>query len=253
MTVHDMIPEIYNIYKQQIECKSILIKKAAHIITVSECTKHDLMRISGVPEDRITVIYHGFEHREIPTQKSIINHPYILYVGARYQYKNFDYFISQVLPFLYKHTDFHIVCTGTKFSTEETEMLKQHGLSDRITHKFCTNEELDQLYAHAFAFVYPSKYEGFGLPILEAFHANCPVILNNKSCFPEVAQDAALYFDSDSESDTLLSQLEKLYDMPENEKLDLLSRGKKRLSFFSWKKASEQLAEVYRKVHASRS
>lgn len=248
ITIHDMIPEIYNFEEKQITGKKELAEKASHIITVSECTKRDLMRILKIPKEKITVIYHGFESREISRKPSPIDSPYILYVGARWCYKGFYYFISQVASFLEKHPEFYIICTGGAFTEDEIQTLKHYNIFERTKHKFCTTDELNQLYSHAFAFVFPSEYEGFGMPILEAFHAGCPVLLNDKSCFQEVAQDAALYFDSDSSSNTLLSQLHRLYDMPERERQDLLLRAKERLSFFSWEKSAAKLAEVYRKV-----
>lgn len=249
ITIHDMIPEIYGFEERQIEGKKILVDNAAHIITVSECSKADIIRFLGIPSDKVSVVYHGFEYKQINRMaSSLINNPYILYVGARWHYKRFDYFLHQSAEFLKEHRDFMIVCTGDDFTNPEIELMKSLGIYERVIHKFCTDEELTTLYMHAFAFVYPSDYEGFGMPILEAFHAGCPVLLNRKSCFPEIAADGALYFNTDSESDTLLHQLCRLYNMKEEEKQALLRASKKRLAFFSWKKSSMQLADVYRQV-----
>ena len=248
ITIHDMIPEIYHFEEKQIIGKKVLAEKASHIITVSECTKKDLMRILKIPEEKITVIYHGFESREITQKTSPIGSPYILYVGARWCYKGFAYFISQVSRFLDEHPEFYIACTGGEFTEDEILMLKRYKIYERTIHRFCTTDELNQLYSHAFAFVFPSEYEGFGMPILEAFHAGCPVLLNNKSCFSEIAEDAALYFDSDSDENTLLFQLNRLYNMSHTEKQSLYYKEKERISFFSWEKSAAKLAEVYRKV-----
>lgn len=95
------------------------------------------------------------------------------------------------------------------------------------------------------AFVYPSKYEGFGIPILEAFACGCPVILNDASCFPEIAEDAALYFRTDEEC-SFIECYNKLKDR--EFKSDLVQKGYSRLKFFSWEKAAKELEFVYKRV-----
>ena len=253
ITIHDMIPEICGSkYKDQIVGKLQQINKCSHIIAVSECTKKDIVRLLGVNPDKITVVYHGYDKTPIDfTQKPIFNSPYILYVGARNaSYKNFRYFVCQCKEFLVKHRDFIVVCTGHFFTENEQRMFQELGIKDRFKHIFCSTNELNNLYSNAFAFVYPSEYEGFGMPILEAFHAKCPVILNNKSCFPEIATNAALYFDSECKINTLCNQLETLYHCSSEERRRLIDRGMDRLSFFSWEKASMELADVYRRVLA---
>ena len=100
-------------------------------------------------------------------------------------------------------------------------------------------------------FIYPSYYEGFGIPVLEAFQAGCPLVLANASCFPEVAQDAGLYFNPKSPVELRSAVREIL----ENKEVGdtLIAKGRKRLSDFSWQKSAIQTSEIYRKVLNERS
>ena len=106
-------------------------------------------------------------------------------------------------------------------------------------------QELQNLYAHALCFIYPSVYEGFGIPILEAYSANCPVLLNYASCFPEIAQDAALYFHLDDNSSDLDVIMESFLQMSEYEREVLLNKQRQRLEYFSWQKSARELANIY--------
>ena len=109
-----------------------------------------------------------------------------------------------------------------------------------------TDEELSMAYGNAQAFIFPSKYEGFGIPILEAFKCKCPVILANASCFPEIAEDAAIYFGQD-DSDELADKMIELLDNPAlREKL--IRKGVARVQSFSWEKAAEETLEFYKYV-----
>ena len=107
--------------------------------------------------------------------------------------------------------------------------------------------ELKNLYANAIAFIFPSLYEGFGIPILEAFAYGCPVLLNNTSCFPEIAGDAALFFDSKPGKSDLCEKLDFIYNN-NSFRDELIGRGYQRLDGFSWKESSQKLADVYTSV-----
>jgi glycosyltransferase involved in cell wall biosynthesis len=250
MTIHDMAPEIFNFSKEQIRGKIKQATRASRIIAVSENTKKDIIRYLNVPEEKIEVIYHGYVPSEVDNHtKSIIEGPYILYVGDRsIAYKNFSYFTRQIAIFLGSHKEFKMVCTGKEFSKEELLMFNNLGIEKKIIHLFCNTSELNNLYVHAFSFVYPSIYEGFGIPILEAFNANCLVILNKKSCFPEIAKDGALYFDSDNEDKKLSTVLEDVFSMSNSDRQNLIIKGKNRLKKFSWVKSAEKLSNIYRDI-----
>ncbi|MCF0183385.1 MAG: glycosyltransferase family 4 protein [Bacteroidaceae bacterium] len=252
LTVHDMIVELFRDKyvrsdNQQIVDKAALIPLASHIVAVSECTKRDLMDLFHVPEERITVIYHGSD--EQPTTfglQSPIDAPYLLYVGQRYENKQFDRFVEGSADFLRAHPEVKVVCTSVGFNKEELALLDRLHLKDRFVHRFVADDsELMSLYHHALAFVYPSLYEGFGIPILEAYQAACPVMLNHASCFPEIAGDAAIYFHLDGEHSDLTESLTQMYAMTADERKTLIDKQRERLSRFSWQRSAEQLAEVY--------
>ena len=101
------------------------------------------------------------------------------------------------------------------------------------------------LYHDAVAFIYPSSYEGFGIPILEAYKANCPVMLNRASCFPEIAGDAAIYFNIDDMKSDLAEQLETLYGLNNDERNALLAKQHQRLQRYSWEQAAKALVNIY--------
>lgn len=250
ITVHDMIPEIFSIDKHQVEQKLAIIPKATHIIAVSERTKQDLVRIMHVPEEKVSVIYHGSDEEPYtPSTTAPIAEEYILFVGTRYEYKNFKAFCKSCVGILKRHPQLKIVCTGVPFSPEEIQFFESLGIKDRMVHKFVqTSQELLDLYHYAFTFVYPSKYEGFGIPILEAYKADCPVMLNRASCFPEIAGDAAVFFDLNSEKSDFEEQFETLYRLTGDEMGELIQRQRERMKLYSWSKSAAQLADVYKEV-----
>jgi glycosyltransferase involved in cell wall biosynthesis len=142
-----------------------------------------------------------------------------------------------------------IVCTGTPFTEDELALFSALDIERQMLQMFVSSSELYNLYHHARAFVFPSAYEGFGIPILEAFACHCPVLLNRASCFPEIAGDAASYFDIRSEKgDYCLAKALQgiLYDDGERDKKIL--QGAKRLQDFSWEKSAMQLARIYRSL-----
>ena len=248
-TVHDMITEKFKTGDiLQTNNKKTLVDSASHIIAVSNNTKQDLMDIFNVPESKITVIYHGASEI-MPSKDFVVGvDKYILFVGQRGGYKNFIPMVKSLLPVLERHQDIKIICTGADFSLQERSLFKENGLQDRVIHKSPSDAELRALYANALCFVFPSLYEGFGIPILEAWKCGCPVILNKKSCFPEIAKDAAVFFTLDNNYSDLDRVMESFLTMPENEKDLLLQRQNKRLQDFSWKKSAEMLLDVYRGV-----
>lgn len=250
ITVHDMIPEIFSIDKSQAQQKLAVIPKASHLIAVSEQTKKDLVRIMNVPEEKVSVVYHGADEEPyIPSPNAPLAEEYILYVGSRYVYKNFTAFCKSCVGILKRHPQLKIVCTGVPFSPEEIQFFESLGIKERMVHKFVqTSQELLDLYHYAFTFVYPSLYEGFGIPILEAYKADCPVMLNRASCFPEIAGDAAVFFDLNSEKSDFEEQFETLYRLTGDERGELIQRQRERMKLYSWSKSAAQLADVYKEV-----
>ena len=167
------------------------------IITVSENTKKDMIEYWNIPPEKITVIYHGIQNINIEQihNLKIINSPYILYVGARSKFKNFENAVKAYSIVNQKYPEIKFVCTGSDFTKSEIDLFESLNISKHIIHKSVNDIELFSLYHHAICYIYPSLYEGFGMPLLEAMACECPVICSNTSCFPEIAGNAALYLD----------------------------------------------------------
>jgi len=252
LTIHDMIPELYPQYfgkdDFQIVKKKKLAPLASAIIAVSENTKKDIIRILGISEEKVHVVYHGSSF-PIAHEKRIYDFPYILFVGERGYYKNFIPFAEYLHPILQHHKDIHVVCTGRPFEQKEKDMLHEYGVEDRFYHRWIMSDnEMYSLYHNAICFVYPSEYEGFGIPILEAYQAECPVLLNNASCFPEIAGDAAIYFNLDKDGSDLANKVELLLSLSLEERQSLIDKQKDRLKRYSWENSAKQMAAIYQSI-----
>lgn len=256
MTIHDMIyeklPEFYKSNDKTAYNKRIIAEKASHIITISEYTKKDIMDLYDIPEEKISVVYHGSSLKsDIKSVnysedfKEIIRKKYILFTGTRFGYKNFNFFVRAISNLLKNDDDLYLVCTGSSFTSEEKDLFFELQINNKILHYFANDSDLYTLYNKAQFFVFPSYYEGFGIPILEAFEAECPVILANASCFPEIAGDAALYFNPKSKSELEYCCKELLNNT--TLRAELIKKGNERKQFFSWKKASNEIREIYKK------
>lgn len=253
LTVHDLITELYpDLYRaddMQNIGKRALIPLASRIIVPSECTKRDLIRLYHVSDDKVTVVHWGADPLPYVPQPSTEQGRYLLFVGLRTGYKNFRYFVRYVTPVLRRHPELHVVCTSQAFSAADLALFDRYGVRDRFVHRFVRGtQELLDLYHGAVAFVFPSEYEGFGLPILEAYKAGCPLMLTRASCFPEIAGDAAVYFDMNDDGSDFAEQFEALYALNADGRQALLARQRERLTHYNWQRCAEQYAEVYRKV-----
>ena len=248
LTIHDMTFERYpqNVlfYDRTIQHKRQLIAEADHIIAVSENTKRDIVDILSTDPSKISVVHHGY--KPITTVAPKLFDHYILYVGERKGYKNFQPWLSAIAPVLQLDPKLRIVCTGSPFTKQEMELFTQLGIDKRLIHISANDAQMASLYRNALCFVFPSHYEGFGLPILEAFHNNCPVCLSNASCFPEVAGDAAIYFNPGDAQ----SMLDTMKEILESQALrdELQKKGTLRSKEYSLERMVEQTCNVYRKL-----
>ncbi len=251
MTVYDLIHEMVQ-DRDPVMAKGVTDRKRTMsivdgIICISENTKRDLLKyypkLKKVP---IKVIYLGASLVESSLPR-IIDENYILFVGNRKDYKNFANFAMAVAPILKKDNKLFVFCAGGgAFDMDEIKLLKQQGVYKQFIQKSVSEEELASLYKNAECFVFPSLYEGFGIPILEAFGYGCPIAIHNGSCFPEIASDAAEYFDGNS-VDEIRHSIEKiLYN--EGFAKNLVEKGKKRFELFSWEKTAEETSEFYRSI-----
>jgi glycosyltransferase involved in cell wall biosynthesis len=251
ITVHDMIYELFPDYfyndAMTVKHKKNMIFNADKVIAISENTKRDILKLyPEIDSEKIAVIYHGLSYDRLDdTEKK---EKYILYTGQRAGYKNFDTFINAVAPLLVQY-DLQLICTGNTFNKKELQLLKELQITDRVISRFVTDDSLPGVYTKAIAFIFPSVYEGFGFPILEAFAAGCPVVLSNASCFPEIAGDAALYFDPYSIAD-MRSIIERVILSPSIQS-ELINKGKEQVKKYSWKKCAENTAKIYRELGGS--
>lgn len=255
LTIHDMIPELYPQYFMpddiQIAMKRKLAPLANAIIAVSESTKKDILRFFDVPEEKIHVIRHGTNVMKPIVPVSLFSFEYILYVGDRFGYKRFKEWLPHLKPFLSSHPNIKVLCTGRPFNNEELQLMNSLDIADHFIQYFvCDDQDFYSIYHHAIAFVYTSEYEGFGIPILEAYQADCPVLLNNASCFPEVAGDAAMYFKLNERDSNFAEQMGRIYSFSTEERNNLLQRQRDRLKLYSWEKAANQLVNLYKEVIA---
>lgn len=252
LTIHDMIPEL--MYKgnddPQIAAKRLLAPLASKIVAVSNNTKNDIIKVLKVPEEKVDVVYHGAPQIVDYPKEKIFSFDYLLFVGGRNQpYKNFQPMIKSLAPVLAERKNLYLVCTGKQFSKAEIQLFESLNIKNKVIHRFCSSErDLMNLYHNAICFIFPSLYEGFGIPILEAFNVGCPVLLNRKSCFPEIAGDAAIYFILDNKDDNLRVTLENFFDFSDAQKSSLREKGLQRVKKFNWKKSAEDLADVYKSV-----
>ncbi|WP_201619075.1 glycosyltransferase family 4 protein [Psychrobacter maritimus] len=253
--IHELFPDDFSAKDNTAYLKSITIKQADHIICISESTKNDLLRIYDIPESNISVTYLGYH--SLPDVKSTYidnqtftnsEKPFLLFVGHRGGYKNFLRFLKAFSISKKLVKDFDIIAFGGgKFSIDEKRYISELGLEEKQVKNIQGGDDiLSVLYSKAMLFVYPSLYEGFGLPPLEAMDHSCPVVCSNTSSIPEVVGKAALMF-SPSDVDDMSHTMEKvLYNSSIRD--DLILAGLERTNSFSWQKCAADTLAVYRSI-----
>lgn len=256
ITIHDMVHEIfeddfkddtYNTAKY----KKLLAYKSDKIIAVSNNTKNDILKFyPDISEDKIEVIHHGNSFEKF-NQNSTFNlnlpEKYILFVGNRNLYKNFNLFLTSIAPLLEQDSELKLFIIGSAGISEEEKILfKQLHVESSIIYHRAKDYELPYIYNKALCFVFPSLYEGFGFPILEAFQCGCPVVASKSSSLPEVGQDCCEYFDPKSQE----SICEKVALVVKDNDLRkiMINRGLKRAKDFDWEKTALKTYNVYKSV-----
>jgi glycosyltransferase involved in cell wall biosynthesis len=265
-TIHDMMHELFPIHRlypqyrgkmdHTPEYRRKTLARSDAVICVSESTKQDLLRLTDVDPAKVSVVHHGFDHisgsqKLLPSEAKLLQElgprPFLLYVGTRHGWKNFEGFIRAFVS-SGLHEDMSVIAFGgTAFTPQELEAHARIGLDARhIRQVGGTDSLLCALFRVARAFVYPSLYEGFGFPPLEAMAHGCPVISSNTSSMPEVIGDAAEFFDPD-DIDDIASSIRSVVDS-EKRQAELVAKGYSRLGNFSWKKCANETQAVYRNV-----
>ncbi len=254
ITIHDMIHELFadSIDPQgcTIKAKKQAIDAAYQLICVSENTKRDLLRFYPEVEGKITVIYEASELSELQAYGSekIPNQPYFLYVGSRAKaYKNFDTLLLAFAKVVTVNPDILLCVVGAPFNAAEQQQIAELHLIERIQHyRHASDTHLAKLYRCSVTFIYPSLYEGFGIPPLEAMACGTVVVAANSSSIPEVVGNAGILFDPKSVGD-LADILLELLDAP-SKREQLIAKGFDRHQQFSWDKTAAQTFEVYRSL-----
>jgi glycosyltransferase involved in cell wall biosynthesis len=249
LTIHDFTheryPDMMPDASKVIRRKEKLARAATRIIAISENTRRDIIDHYGIDAAKIDVIHHGYSQLStVAARVEGIEHPYILFVGDRRRYKNFNTLAEAFAKLARTNSALRLVCTGSELAPAEEKLLNVLGVRNKVITVQATNAQLLWLYRNAECFVYPSLYEGFGLPILEAFGAGCPVAVSSTSCFPEVARDGAAYFNPE-DPDDIASTVERVINDTDATRT-LTRRASAILRDYSWTKTARATAATYR-------
>ncbi len=219
--------------------------RADGVICISEATKRDVIEILKIPEDRLRVIYLGSSLAADGNAPPVVDAPYVLYVGERQGYKNFDCLARACARSEFVRRNLRLVCFGGgPFTKAERERAHSLGIGGIVRHVSGDDAVLANLYRHAAVHVCPSLHEGFGLPTLEAMQLGCPVLVADTSSLPEVAGPAGSYFDP-TDSDDLSDKLEKvLHDQELRSRM--VAIGLSRARMFSWDRCARETLDFYR-------
>jgi len=257
ITVYDMIHELFShefpAHDNTPEVKRRAIERADHVICISENTKQDLMRLHGTPASKISVVHLGFDHFGKESEETLIStygeKPFLLYVGQRGGYKNFSGFLKSVASSQRLLADFAIIAFGGGgFSAAESALIASLGFVENQVRQVSGDDALlGNYYRTASAFVYPSLYEGFGIPPLEAMAHHCPVISSNTSSMPEVIGIAAEFFNPSELEDMRRAIEDTVYS--DSRVDDLRKNGLIRLAAFSWDKCTQKTLSIYRALN----
>lgn len=259
VTIHDVKPLLYPELQPRRSIAKAMegwavgdrMMKIDHVLTVSEHSKRDIMQYLGVPKDRITVVYPGVDGDWFTRPQAFVpsGAQYILSVAGADPTKNTEAAVKAyaALPNNVRNK-FRLMLVGDVQKQSRVRQLV-HQLDVDGTVDFTgvvDDEQLRRLYWGATLFVFPSRYEGFGFPVVEAMAAGCPVIASNSSSLPEVGGEAALY--ADPEDVTALAEAMQLALSSPQLREEMRMKGIERASKFQWERTAQETVEVYRRV-----
>lgn len=255
LTVYDMIHERFSDQFLRADPtsnnKALAVKRADHVICISEQTRQDLIELFNVDPIKVSVVHLGFTltcQDESMLESYISSRPFLLYVGSRGGYKNFNTLLQAYATSTILRNDFDLICFGGgKFTNPEKSLLQQLNLSTKNVIQVSGDDSLLAMYYKlASAFIYPSLYEGFGIPPLEAMSFDCPVVCSGVSSIPEVVGDAAEMFDP-SQPDSIQIAIERVVS-DNTLRQTLITRGQERIKLFSWNRCAQETLDVYHRV-----
>ncbi len=241
VTIHDVYHLKGSFSSKERLYAKMMIKNAAlrsdHVITVSKFSLEEIIKATHLAKEKITVIPNGVDRHLFSIQT---NHPvenYFIYVGTLAPHKNLSRLFKAWNLVLKKHDAFRLIVVGKRGKSFQEAIPRGVEHLDQIE-----DSELPLLYQKAYGMIYPSTYEGFGLPPLEAMCMECPTIVSQAASLPEVCGEASLYVDPFSEED----MAQKMCALIENHSLrqTLIEKGKNRVDQFSWEKSAERHIEV---------
>ena len=246
--VHEKFPEFFP-KSNAVVRKEKCIRSADVIIAISNNTKRDIIDIYNIPAEKIFVTYLANSLNQIAkgyNPKAKFGN-YILYAGYRGRYKNFKRMLVAYAADKDITSNFNLICFGGgQFSIKEKELLKENRIENKVFQVNGNDEVLATFYKNASLFIYPSLYEGFGIPLLEAMYFGCPVAASNTSSIPEVVGAAGEYFNPYSVESISLAMNKILFD--ETYRNLLIERGYKREKQFSWDKCAQETYRVYKQL-----
>jgi glycosyltransferase involved in cell wall biosynthesis len=256
LTVYDMIHEKFSDQFSRLSptrrFKALAVARADHIICISEQTRRDLVEILGVDPGKTSVVHLGFTmtNRSESTRPAPSARPYLLYVGSRGGYKNFQKLLRAYAASALLRANFDLICFGGgPFTENELNVIRELGLSGGGVRQVAGDDDrLAGYYSAATAFIYPSLYEGFGIPLLEAMSFDCPVVCSGVSSIPEVAGTAGEFFDP-YDVESMRNVIERVVG-DDALRRRMVADGQERIGHFSWQRCAQETLDIYRGVLA---
>lgn len=237
------------------------VRRSARILTVSQFSKNDIVKSFGVQDAKVAVTYEAADplcdgpRRESETLKALRLPPsYALYVGNAYPHKNLEILPDVVRECERLGSPLSMICVGKidYFYERLKQLILERGVADRIRCVgFISDTDLPELFRRASLYLFPSLYEGFGLPPLEAMQCGVPVLSSNASCLPEILGDAVEYMDPKNPRDIAEKMIRLITDT--NRRDALIAKGHEHVKKYSWKAMAEQTYNEYRSLHATQT
>lgn len=232
-----------------VEQKNAVISRCDGVVCISRATYDDMSRFLPGFDKPIEITPLGVTEQFFkPVGRRPTNLParYVLHVGNRHAHKNAGVLFSAFAHIADREPELFLVLCGNPLTATERQQLKNLRIAARTLYLRVSDEQLPHLYAQAAAFVFPSRYEGFGLPVVEAMAAGCPVVCSSAPALVEVADDAALIFAAD-DSEELAAILEKVLG-DRGLVASLRAKGRARAEVYSWRRTVQLTARAYRRV-----